>query len=46
MIDFATELDSKNLMDELEDMSLDPSVSSLVKALKNGRIGKKRLPRR
>lgn len=46
MIDFATELDSKNLMDELEDMSLDPSVSSLVKALKKGRIGKKRFPRR
>lgn len=46
MIDFATELDSKKLMDELEDMSLEPTVSSLVKSLKKGRIGKKKLPRR
>ena len=46
MINFASEIDAQNLMSELDDMSLDPSVSSLVKALKRGGIGKKRRPRR
>ena len=46
MINFASEIDAQNLMSELDDMSLDPSVSSLVKALKKGGISKKRRPRR